>query len=734
MNIRLTTLPYAAAGLFCLAVGLLLWNNLALHLARIEEVLPGLAAEDLLRGKTPLLILVGLALAAAAVILARLPWGAMLAGSPRGRVVLAAAALPLTLLPLHWLRSGPVAGLFIALIWAAFLLCAAGLAAVLPTVSGYLAARLPSARAPVSRALWPRLHPWLPAAVTLAWAAYLSGAVFGRLPHVEDSIAQLAQARIFASGSALAAPFEPREFFFFGFMVDTEGWFSQYPPGHPLLLALGVLAGAPWLVNPLLGAIAVVLLYYLLKGLLGESAARWGAWALALSPWALFMSAEFMNHATALTASLAGWLALHQAQRRGGWMIPAGAAFGYCAATRPLEGAIFAVLGGVLLLAHHGWTRPAGWIRTIPYGLGFAATVSLYFLHNAWTTGHPLATGYTLTWGGNGFGFGPVNWGPAHTPGEGIVNTAMSLAGLNVFAWETPLPALAGVAVWAALGGRLTRWDRLFLAALILVPLGYALYYFHDFCFGPRYYYVIFPQVIYFTLRGVQALKARLEDRLKVPPGRLRAGLIGAGAFLLAMQLGVALPHRAAVYADAYWGTDDAPRKEARRLGLHRALVFIENHPWEVLQTRLHALGFITGDAHRSLFQVTGEGLDEVLREMGIEGEEQWEAHPDTAELARRIAAWQEAWIRSGGEPLNPWLEAGRQTYFSNGAVHLDPRDRDPDVILARDLGDHNHALMARHPGRKAYRYAWDEREGRFRILPLEAPALAERSSRNRDP
>ena len=61
-------------------------------------------------------------------------------------------------------------------------------------------------------------------------------AVLNHIPHVQDSIAQLFHAKIFAMGK-LTAPLPPhKEFFDFMFMINDGRWYSQYPPGHSLLL------------------------------------------------------------------------------------------------------------------------------------------------------------------------------------------------------------------------------------------------------------------------------------------------------------------------------------------------------------------------------------------------------------------------------------------------------------------------------------------------------------------
>ncbi len=706
-----------SGALICLFCGLLLWDNLALHFAEIEGVLPLLRSSDILQGKTLFILLIFISSGYALFTLSRIPARILITSLNHPlRITAALATFAVSFVPLFWLRFGGSAWLILILLAIAFLLNLTGLLVLASWFADRI--RLPEIR--LSR-FWSKINPWLPAALLFGTALYFTNHCFGLIPHIEDSIAQLLQARIFASGHFTAEPFIPQEFFFYGFMIDTDLWFSQYPPGHPLMLCLGVLAGAPYLVNPLLGFAGVILFYYLIKSVESARYARWGAWLMALSPYVIFMSAGFMNHTTALVFSLLGWLGLKKGEGgKQGWLILSGLAFGYCAATRPLEGAIFAFLGGVYLLYKSGSVKISSFMRAAPYSIAFFAVFSIYPIHNWMTTGDPLLTGYHLTWGGNGLGFGEINWGAAHTFGYGLVNTFMSIAGLNVYLYEIPIPALLGIFLWAIFGAKLNRWDKLMLSGMILVPAAYLFYYFHDYCFGPRYYYVIAPQLIYFSIKGVIAIYHLMTEKLKLPSLTAQHRLVWMGIILLALQFFFAVPYRASVYADGYWGTDDSPMEEAKRLNLENAIVFIENHPWETLQTKLHSLGFIMGDAHRLLFSITAEGLNEVLSEMSIEPDEVWDTEVDLDDIEERIAAWHESYIEAGNPPIDPWRMEGYSTYYSNGAVHLDPRNRNPNVILARDLGDHNRKLIDMYPDRKAYRYGFDARVGRFRILPCE--------------
>ncbi|MBU0518610.1 hypothetical protein KJ564_06700, partial [bacterium] len=307
---RTKTIIHLSGALLSLICGLLLWINLTLHFIQFEEVLPSLSASALLTGKTGLLILTVICLIFSVYTIVKYPGKTLfLKLSHPVRIVIALLVFGISFIPLFWLRFGAAAWVILLFLGIAYLLNGVGLA----IVAGWLASvvKLPQK---ISMLSWPRLHPWLPAGFVFVAALFFSITCFDKIPHVEDSIAQLLQARIFASGHFTAEPFIPKEFFFYGFMVDMGRWFSQYPPGHPLLLTIGVLSGAPFLINPILGFIAVVLFYYLMKSISGEKTARWAAWLMALSPYVFFMHAGFMNHTTALAASLIGWLSLKKAE------------------------------------------------------------------------------------------------------------------------------------------------------------------------------------------------------------------------------------------------------------------------------------------------------------------------------------------------------------------------------------------------------------------------------------
>ncbi len=68
----------------------------------------------------------------------------------------------------------------------------------------------------------------------------------------------------------------------------AERWYSQYPPGHPFFLMLGLLIGAPWIINPIFAALSAILLYKCALLYYGVREARLSTLLYCVSPFVLF--------------------------------------------------------------------------------------------------------------------------------------------------------------------------------------------------------------------------------------------------------------------------------------------------------------------------------------------------------------------------------------------------------------------------------------------------------------
>ncbi len=138
---------------------------------------------------------------------------------------------------------------------------------------------------------------------------YIARNVNQGVPHVPDEVSYVFQAKIFSSFH-LTAPIPPVrdafEFFYPSLLVDSGGqWASIYPFGHPMMLAIGQLVGAIWLIPPILGALSIVLIYAVGKRIHGTQVGIIAAALLAFSPFFQMTASNLMSHNTAVFYILA---------------------------------------------------------------------------------------------------------------------------------------------------------------------------------------------------------------------------------------------------------------------------------------------------------------------------------------------------------------------------------------------------------------------------------------------
>lgn len=288
-----------------------------------------------------------------------------------------------------------------------------------------------------------------------ASAGLLSDRVFEHLPHLEDEVAYLYQARIFAGGQLTVDIPEPRRAFWQPFVVDytaTGQRFGKYTPGWPALLALGVNFGQPWIINAFGAALAVALLYRLGGQLFGREAGLIAALLAAFSPAALLLNASLMAHTAALVLALVFLLAYRRLERSPQplrWALLAGLALGGMASIRPLSALATALpliaWSGVRLLrpllARHA---RAFWATLRPLLLLSAAALILSASIPAFsvaTTGDPARNLYELVWAYDRIGFGECCGRSGHTLEKAFRHARfdLSLAAADLFGWH-PAP------------------------------------------------------------------------------------------------------------------------------------------------------------------------------------------------------------------------------------------------------------------------------------------------------
>ncbi|MFQ3646379.1 MAG: hypothetical protein SNJ54_06095 [Anaerolineae bacterium] len=310
----------------------------------------------------------------------------------------------------------------------------------------------------------PFLFRWQNAAAALLCALafglslLVSDRVFEGLPHLEDEVAYLFQARVFAAGEWVIPSPPVRQAFTQPFIVDHAGSgemrrFSKYPPGWSLLLAGGLAMGYGAWVNAAFAAAAVALVYRLGR-IYNPHVGLIAALLLAFSPAALLLNGSLMAHSAAL-ALACGFLwcvwNAEQTGRRWPWALAAGVLLGVLLLTRPAPAVAVALpvmvwLGGRIMASVSCGYGPRARFkrlqrRVLPYvGLALVALSlqAVNMAYNAAAVGDARANLYTLVWSYDRIGFGECCGRTGHTLEKAIrhVRFDMSLAAADLFGWQ----------------------------------------------------------------------------------------------------------------------------------------------------------------------------------------------------------------------------------------------------------------------------------------------------------
>lgn len=226
---------------------------------------------------------------------------------------------------------------------------------------------------------------WLAALCLLAFAlscAYLHHYLRGG-PRIIDATSYFLEAKSLAHGSFSFRVPDPTGSFRGRFLLahdDGHALGVLFPPGYPLLLALGVLVHAPLGVGPVLAALLVLATYHLARGLGQDAKVSMLAAALSALCAALrYHTADTMSHGLAAlltTTSLA--LALRRSFRPAALL--SGLCLGLLVATRPVSAGVALVLCGWALRGR----TPRHWLAL---ALGSVPGVALLLLQQRALTG-----------------------------------------------------------------------------------------------------------------------------------------------------------------------------------------------------------------------------------------------------------------------------------------------------------------------------------------------------------
>lgn len=423
--------------------------------------------------------------------------------------------------------------------------------------------------------------------IALGIRLWVSRGVLEGLAHTPDEVAYMLQAKWLVANKLYQAAPPIQEYLAvpFTFFRDQK-WFSMYPIGWPLVLAVGQAIGLPWIVSPICGALYVLLLFLIAQELYGKLVGLAAALLGALSPMAILMSSSYLSHGfAALMIALFLWLFL-VGRRRGSLPILclSGASLGFAFGIRPATAVAIACPFAALLLSELLKSKEKS--VTLRYLLAFIMGGFLgslpALISNHLITGSAFSFAYSY---GAGRSFS-LQYSPS-----ALMYLDATLASVlpTIFGWGWRIlsgwPILSLSLAFACVPFLLRRpraFELLFAAMFIALPLSFLTWDAHGLHgYGPRFYFEAFLGIYlltaqgFFLLGGVDATRSRPRLRW----GRNVAIVAGSLLIGLVVTTAVTLLPRMRLYKGYNWvnGELEAIIGGGR---LHRGLILFPDDNW----------------------------------------------------------------------------------------------------------------------------------------------------------
>jgi hypothetical protein len=325
-------------------------------------------------------------------------------------------------------------------------------------------------------------------ALGLGGSSWVGDHVLDRFPNSADEHVYRFQAETLAKGRLWNPAPQPPRFFSFRHIAERDGkWVGRFPPGWPGLLAAAEAVHVPaWLVNPLLGALSLGVLFLLARRLHGPGVALATTAGVLGSAFFVFNAASYFSHVPALLFCLLFHLFGLRHLERGAAApaVLAGLAIGCAFLIRPFTAVLVSAPLAVAFLATLPWRRYG---RGLWFVAGALPGVLLYLHYNAAITGDALLP--VTVWADPREGIGFIG---DHTLARGLRFTALHLRDLAL--WASPaVLGLIGPALWIAARRRDVR-SLVAGAVFVLVVVGHVFYrVFGGNQYGPRFYLEAYP-------------------------------------------------------------------------------------------------------------------------------------------------------------------------------------------------------------------------------------------------
>ncbi len=313
----------------------------------------------------------------------------------------------------------------------------------------------------------------------------------------------------------------------------TGKWFSVYPPGWPLLWAIGLKLNLKDWINPILAVIGVVFWFKAGKKVFGLGAAAFGIIVMCVTPFFLFNNASYFSHTTCflmIGIFLYAYI-LWRKSKNIFWALVCSIALGYGLGTRYVTMAAVAI---PFLLFEFGsilW-RQTKWTKShSAFSIIFFVLIFFQLLYNYEITGKifEAPNHFYHSWERLGFHSDYTFW------------IALQYALSRIFYLGEWFPPLFIVLYVCSLfhKSRSDPLHTLFRFGLLYLVIAYLFYYsWGGNQYGPRYYFEALP---FLTFSVAEWAKVQWQER-----GNIQKFIIGV--FLMAIVGNVYSIQKYAIY------------------------------------------------------------------------------------------------------------------------------------------------------------------------------------------
>jgi len=364
--------------------------------------------------------------------------------------------------------------------------------------------------------------PWLVLACAVfvfVFSGLFSYLVLDHSPHINDEISYLFQAKIFKLGKFYVPSPCAKEFFNFTHIINNGKWYSQYPPGHPIILLFGLLIGAPWIINPFLASLGIILFYFLGKEIYNVKVGIWASFLGAISIWYLVMSSTMMSHLSCaffITLFLLFFFrSLKKPSIRNGFFC--GLGLGMAILIRP-QAAIFICIPFVFFYAIKMLSKlKIMWKNALTVFSIILVFILFFGFFNQSTNGHPLKMGYEVSHGKeHGFGFGKTGYTDIkHSPFLGFYQIGQYMEELNSHLFGWPLSSfflVLPLILTFRIKDKYNQYDFLLFSGFIALLIPLFFYWGTYVLIGARMVFESIPILLLLNARGLEKTKFLISN------------------------------------------------------------------------------------------------------------------------------------------------------------------------------------------------------------------------------